>query len=156
MSKLDMDKTIHANRLKAGDKLIRRNDHLGRPNHAVTIVRKLDGGMVELAEREAFVDDDTPGHEAVSWDEGDDGQELAALKALEEEASGSPDWRYGETLIRESYFETYAQELAEDCCDMSAGNRWPFTCIDWAKAAKDLKQDYFEVDFDGVTYLIRA
>ena len=40
--------------------------------------------------------------------------ELEALKTLVEEAGGSPDWLHGETLIRDSYFGTYAQELAED------------------------------------------
>lgn len=41
--------------------------------------------------------------------------ELKVLKALESEAEGySGDWQYGATLIRDSYFEDYARELAED------------------------------------------
>lgn len=85
----------------------------------------------------------------------DDLQELKALEALADEASQSPDWDYGETLIRDSYFVEYAQELAEEC-DMIPDNlSWPLTCIDWEQAANELKYDYMAVDFDGVTYWIR-
>ena len=86
----------------------------------------------------------------------DEKAELATLKALEEEASGSPDWRYGETLIRDSYFTDYAQETAEDCGMLKDATSWPLTCIDWDEAADQLKQDYFSVAFDGVTYWIRS
>ena len=86
----------------------------------------------------------------------DEAAELAALKALAEEASDyAPDWEYGETLIRDSYFKDYAQELAEDCCDMPADAAWPFRCIDWAQAARELQMDYTAVEFDGVTYWVR-
>jgi hypothetical protein len=44
--------------------------------------------------------------------------ELAALEALESEAEGhASDWRYGETLIRDSYFEEYMDEMLEDIGD---------------------------------------
>lgn len=93
------------------------------------------------------------------WDESDEGQELAKLKAFVEEAEGccSSDWTYGATLIHEDYFEDYARELADDlglCDDRKA--QWPHTCIDWAQAADELKQDYTSVDFDGETYWIRG
>jgi len=82
--------------------------------------------------------------------------ELAALKALAEDASGSPDWKYGETLIRASYFKDYAQELAEDTGMIPDNAQWPCRCIDWDQAARELQMDYMSVDFDGVTYWIRA
>lgn len=84
-------------------------------------------------------------------------EELTILLALEEEASASPDWQYGETLIRDSYFREYAEELADDigAIDPNLSGRWPYTCIDWDAAARELQQDYFSVDFDGVTYWIR-
>ncbi len=82
--------------------------------------------------------------------------ELATLKSLEEEASGSPDWSYGETLIRDSYFQDYAQELAADCGMLKDATSWPLTCIDWEQAAKELRYDYTSVDFDGVAYWIRS
>lgn len=86
----------------------------------------------------------------------DDIDEYRALKKLEEEASSSPDWPYGETLIRESYFQDYAEELAEDCGMVPKNLGWPCDFIDWAAAADALKQDYYEVDFAGETYYIRA
>lgn len=92
-----------------------------------------------------------------AWDESDESAELKAIQALADEASGyAPDWKYGEALIRESYFERYAQELADDIGAIPKGVGWPCTCIDWEQAARELAQDYTEVDFDGVTYLIRS
>lgn len=90
------------------------------------------------------------------WDEGYDAEELKTLKALAEEGEASPDWTYGETLIRDSYFETYAQELAEDIGAVPKDLSWPCCHIDWDAACDALQQDYLEVDFDGVTYWIRA
>lgn len=89
------------------------------------------------------------------WDE-DYGGELRALESLAEEASGyAADWEHGETLIRDSYFEKYAQELAEDIGAINRDAGWPNDCIDWERAARELQQDYTAVDFDGVTYWIR-
>lgn len=97
--------------------------------------------------------------------------ELATLKALEAEAEGyAADWRYGETLIRDSYFEDYAEQLAEDLGVLGqsvddghfgsmprrkVSDTWPFTCIDWAEAADELRVDYTSVSFDGVDYWVR-
>ena len=86
----------------------------------------------------------------------DEDAELVALKALADEASSAPDWEYGETLIRDSYFVTYAQELADDIGAVDANASWPMSHIDWEGAARDLRMDYTSVDFDGVTYWIRA
>lgn len=89
------------------------------------------------------------------WDE-DYGGELRALESLAEEASGyAADWEHGETLIRDSYFEKYAQELAEDIGAINRDAGWPNDCIDWERAARELQQDYTAVDFDGATYWIR-
>lgn len=82
--------------------------------------------------------------------------ELKALEALAEEASGSPDWPHGETLIRDTYFQDYAEQLADDIGAIPANVDWPLTYIDWPAATDALKQDYMSVDFDGVEYWIRA
>ena len=82
--------------------------------------------------------------------------ELASLKALAGEAEGCPDWTYGETLIRDSYFEDYARELAEDIGAIPKDAGWPAYCIDWERAASELQMDYTSVEFDGVTYWIRS
>lgn len=85
-------------------------------------------------------------------------EELQALQKLQEEAESSPDWGYGETLIRDTYFRDYAEELARDigALDVEGADQWPLRHIDWDEAARELKHDYFCVDFDGVEYWIRA
>jgi hypothetical protein len=88
------------------------------------------------------------------WDD-DNGEELKALEALNEEGENSADdWTHGATLVRESYFEEYAQQLVEDIGDMPKGVP-SYIVIDWAATAENLKADYTEVDYDGVTYLVR-
>jgi hypothetical protein len=96
-------------------------------------------------------------HYCTSCSDGYEHEEFTALKALAEEASGyAPDWQYGEALIRDSYFRDYAEQLADDLGLISDTARWPATCIDWERAADELKQDYTEVDFDGTSYYIRS
>lgn len=111
------------------------------------------------SERDGFAPDDIdPGEAPHTWESehADDAEELAALLALQEDAEGYSDWRHGAGLIRDSYFTTYAKDLAEEigAIDKSAG--WPARCIDWEEAADELKQDYTAVEFDGVTYWVRS
>lgn len=88
------------------------------------------------------------------WDDEYAG-ELAALVNLQDQAEPyAPDWRHGETLIRESYFKEYAQDLAEELNPTTVA-QWPYTCIDWDQAARELQMDYTSVEFDGVTYWVR-
>jgi len=42
--------------------------------------------------------------------------------------------------------ENFAQELAEEIGALSDNEKWPYTCIDWKLAARELMYDYFEVD----------
>lgn len=87
------------------------------------------------------------------WD-ADNAEELAALEAFISE--GSDEWSHGVTLVRESYFEDYAQELAEEVCDIDFRKlSWPLTCIDWKQAARELRYDYTGADWAGVTYYYR-
>lgn len=86
----------------------------------------------------------------------DEAEEYLSLKRLQEEASGcAPDWLYGAALIRDSYFETYAQELAEDIGAINSDASWPNSCIDWEQAARELQQDYTLVNYDDEEYWIR-
>lgn len=110
------------------------------------------------AEREGLVEEvaeaaTTPASERLAEVE----DELRALTALQEEAEGyAADWHHGETLIRDSYFEDYARELAEDMHGRALEDaNWPMCCIDWERAADLLRQDYTAVEFSGVTYWIR-
>lgn len=85
-----------------------------------------------------------------------EGEELATLKALAEEGENyADDWNYGVTIIRDSYFRTHAEELADDLGLVPSDAPWPLTCIDWRRAAEELKGDYTAIEFDGVTYWVR-
>ena len=93
-------------------------------------------------------------HDLQEWDN-DNKAELDALKALADEAEGyASDWNHGEQLIRESYFTEYAQQLCEDIGDVPR-DLPHYIEIDWEATARNIKQDYTEVEYDGVTYLIR-
>jgi hypothetical protein len=88
--------------------------------------------------------------------------EYVKLKNLLSELKGNggdEQWRgdwYPITLIRDSYFKDYAMELAEDIHGQSLyTGEWPMRCIDWDKAARELRMDYSSVEFDGVTYWYR-
>lgn len=88
--------------------------------------------------------------------------ELAPLESLLEDLAGyggDHQWEgqwYPVSLIRDSYFEDHARELAEDIGGSDIRNAsWPFNCIDWQKAAEQLQQDYSSVEFGGVTYWYR-
>lgn len=116
-------------------------------------------------EREAFRDiaDDSDADPAdreaarvklEEW-EAENDAELGALLALEEQCKGYTDWEDGATLIRDSYFEDYAEELADDIGAIDRNATWPLNCIDWEQAARELQQDYTQVDFDGVDYWVR-
>ncbi|RAV17494.1 hypothetical protein DQP57_00260 [Mycobacterium colombiense] len=91
----------------------------------------------------------------------DDHEEYAELTALLDELRGNggdEQWRgdwYPVTLIRDSYFEDYAQELAEDIGAITGAEQWPHNCIDWERAARELRMDYTSVEYDGVTYWYR-
>ena len=89
------------------------------------------------------------------WDNSEEAGELAALKALAEEGEGYSDWEHGAQLIRDSYFQTYAMELADEIGATSDNDAWPLNCIDWERAARELRMDYSGIDFDGVTYWVR-
>jgi len=90
---------------------------------------------------------------ALSVWEDDNGEEYEALKALDEEGEEcSSDWRYGELLIRESYFEKAMDEMVSECYELPKD--LPF----WMTITYDydaLRQDYTELDFGGVSYFVR-
>ena len=93
--------------------------------------------------------------------ETDNAEELAELESLLDDLNGmggdeqwEGDW-YPATLIRDSYFQDYAQERAEECGMIDTDAKWPMTCIDWEKAARELQYDYSSVEVNGVTYWTR-
>jgi antirestriction protein len=60
------------------------------------------------------------------------------------------------TMIPEYDFAEYAQELAEDIGAISQDAKWPVYCIDWERAARELKMDYTSVRVNGTTYYFRS
>ncbi len=87
---------------------------------------------------------------------GDISEELTHLRAFVAECENcAEDWEHGTTIIRDGYFETYAEQLADDIGAVDANANWPSTHIDWEAAAEELKQDYSEVTFDDVAYQLR-
>jgi hypothetical protein len=108
--------------------------------------------MARIEELESYIEDSETDGDFV---DDSDFEELQALQDLASQGEGSPDWNYGETLIRDTYFSQYAEQLADDIGAVPNSD-WPLNCIDWDQAASDLQADYFDVDFDGITYWIRG
>ena len=86
----------------------------------------------------------------------DEREEYAMLSELAEECEGyAPDWKYGETLIRGTYWVRYVRELLDECGTVPS-DLPDFVEIDWIATANNVAADYTTVDFDGVEYYIRA
>lgn len=100
------------------------------------------------------------GHAAFGFGK-EERDELAALESFLSDFKsygGDHDWRgdwYPVTLIRDSYFTDYAQELAEDIGAINPDERWPNNCIDWDRAARELQMDYTSGAYGDVTYWAR-
>jgi hypothetical protein len=126
----------------------------------MTDVTKFDD-MIDVRDVIARVEQLEAIAEDVAAMDADDADELATLTALLESMKGyggDEEWRgdwYPGTLVRDSYFEDYAQELAGDCGMINADATWPNNCIDWERAARELRMDYSATEFDGVTYWYR-
>ena len=86
----------------------------------------------------------------------DEAAELAELREVAKQGEDyASEWSDGATLIRESYFEEYAQELAAEIGAIKKNAAWPLNHIDWEAAAEALKVDYIEIDHGGIAYLVR-
>lgn len=79
---------------------------------------------------------------------------LAVRRLCEEGENYAPDWQYGETVIAESYFTEYAQDMLKDTGELP--QEIPgYVAIDWEQTAANIKVDYTEIEYDGDTYLVR-
>lgn len=93
--------------------------------------------------------------EALNAWEAHESEELRLLKEFAEEVEDyCVDYKHGETLIRESYFTEYVEEMVKDCYGFPQDIP-SFVEIDWEETAENVKVDYSEADFDGVTYYFR-
>lgn len=121
----------------------------------------MDDERTMFADAVSEADDDASRDAArvalANWQEAN-GERHKAIKSLLHDLActgGDHQWRgdwYPITLIRESYFENYARELADDIGAIKDDAAWPYTCIDWWQAARELKMDYTTTEFNGVTY----
>lgn len=90
-----------------------------------------------------------------------DEEELEALTAILEDLKGNggdEQWRgdwYPVTLIRDTYWTEYAQEMAEDTGAITKDARWPNNHIDWEAAANELQMDYTSTEIEGTDYWYR-
>lgn len=88
----------------------------------------------------------------------EDKAELAKLLQFLESVKGcggDEQWRgdwYPLSFIADSYFEQYARDFAEDIGAIQKDMTWPYTCIDWEKAVRELQMDYNTVEYEGRTY----
>ncbi len=60
------------------------------------------------------------------------------------------------TAVLSIDFKEYAQDLAEELGMLKSDNTWPYTCIDWQRAADELEHDYTIFEYDGDDYFTRA
>lgn len=87
--------------------------------------------------------------------------ELDLINEVIKQGEDCADWRYGESLIKEEYFQDYTEHLVDDCYELPkemTSGEWPYRhmTIDWEAAAEELKQDYTEIDCGDNTYYIRS
>lgn len=124
-------------------------------------VRDIIARVLELRDERDEYNEKMGGPDA--WDGVPDGEpeELAMLEGILSELAGyggdeefEGDW-YPVELIADSYFQEYAQNLAEDCGMVDTSASWPMNCIDWEQAARELQMDYSSIEICGVTYWYR-
>lgn len=90
-----------------------------------------------------------------------DKDELDTLTEVVSQGEDSGDWSYGETLILDSYFSEYIEDLVNDCYDIPQElkeGKWPFNhmTMDWEACAEEAKNDFTEINAGGLTYYIRS
>lgn len=92
-----------------------------------------------------------------AWEGTSDGEEWKNIDSLKDEID-SAQWENGIRLIRDGYFEQFAEDEADNMGYFSgvSSSDWPFSCIDWRRAARELRSDYRQVNFDGETYWYRS
>jgi len=127
-------------------------------NADIIDVRDIIARVLELRDERDEYNEEMGSPDA--WDGVPDGEpeELAMLEGILSELAGYGG--YGEDgypveLVADSYFQEYAQNLAEECGMVDTNARWPMTCIDWEQAAEELQMDYSNILICDYTYWYR-
>lgn len=114
------------------------------------------GGLGEHGNGDTCATCGGSGHANSASDMPEDDPDRARVEAIEEASTEISEWESGETLIPESEFTEYAQQLAEDIGAISSDAQWPLSYIDWERAADALRMDYSVIEIDGTDYLYRS
>lgn len=96
------------------------------------------------------------GDDARNWEDADEYATLTSILEDLQGQGGDEQWRgdwYPVTLIAESYFIEYAQELV--CEVENLGDLPHYVEIDWEATARNVAMDYSTVEVDGIEYLFR-
>ena len=115
----------------------------------------------DIIARVEELENTVPSAEESEGDDNEEREELATLCGMLDDLKGNggdEQWRgdwYPISLIRDSYFENYARELAEEIGAIDRSATWPNTCIDWEYAAEQLQQDYTTTEIEGKEYWYR-
>lgn len=91
--------------------------------------------------------------EALGEFDDESGDELRILQKLRDEIGSEFD--HGETIISESKWPEYVQELCEDIGDIPR-DMPSYIVIDWDATGENLKVDYGEIEIGGETYFFRS
>ena len=83
-----------------------------------------------------------------------DKEELELLRAVNEDGQNYSDWEHGESLINDSYWVDYVQEMLEDTGDMPK-DLPHYIVIDWESTARNIQYDYVSIDVGGNDFWIR-
>lgn len=123
----------------------------------ITYIEEFEAAHEETIDAIALYPDDatlTKSILALSSIDEDDYNDYKEAKRVDRECSVG-DWTYGTSLIRDDYFEGYAEQLCKDIGDMPEDIS-NYIVIDWAATAKNIQQDYSAVDVSGTTYWYRS
>jgi len=102
----------------------------------------------DISERIEQLEDDN------DRDDVDQRVELDTLVTFREDFN-SFSWKNGILFIKDSFFEEYARNFAEESHRLDCSIGWPFHWIDWKAAANELQSFYYPVKLDGVDYWYR-
>jgi len=99
--------------------------------------------------------------ERIDWLDSDDDKDDADQEELEKliafrKKVNNNRWEEGLLFIKNSFFEEYAKEFAEETISINCYTNWPFRWIDWKKASNELQTFYTSIKLDGVTYWYRG
>lgn len=117
--------------------------------HIEDLEAEFEGAHTDVDSGEIFAED---GKTNLTYE----AETLESLKAFAAEFENyAPGYMHGEAAIRDSYFQEYAEQFADDIGAIDSGANWPLNCIDWEQAATQLQQDYVAIDFNDVRYWVR-